>query len=52
MLNLAGHYIRHKEEMGHNLILWTPTRGKIDRQQFTFIKALKLQTGLEDIDEI
>ena len=54
MLNLAGHCIRHKEEMAHNLIMWTPTRGKRrrGRQQFTFIKALKLHNGLEDIDEI
>ena len=26
MLNLAGHCIRHKEEMTHNIIVWTPTR--------------------------
>ena len=54
MLNLDGHCIRHKEEMAHNLILWTPTRGKRRRyhQHFTFIEALKLQTVLEDIDEI
>ena len=25
MLNLAGYFIRHKKEMAHNLILWTPT---------------------------
>ena len=25
MLNLAGHCVRHKEEMAHNLVLWTPT---------------------------
>ena len=54
MLNLAGHCIRHKEEMDHNIIRWTPTRGKrrIVRQQFTFIGDLTLQTELEDIGEI
>ena len=40
--------------MAYNLILWTHTRGKRrrGRQQFTFIKALKIHTRLEDIDEI
>ena len=54
MLNLAGHCVRHKEEMVHNLVLWTPTRGKRrrGRQQLTFVDALKLQTDLESIDEI
>ena len=54
MSNLAGHCIRHKEEMVHNLILWTATRGKRrrGRQHFTIIEALKLQTDLEDIDDI
>ena len=54
MLNLAGHSVRHKEEMAHNLVLWTPTRGKRrrGRQQLTFVDALKLQTDLESIDEI
>ena len=53
MLNLAGHCVRHKEEMAHNLVLWTPTRGKRrrGRQQLTFVDALKLQTDLESIDE-
>ena len=54
MLNLDGHCVRHKEEIAHNLVLWTPTRGKrrIGRQQLTFLDALKLQTDLESIDEI
>ena len=62
MLNLAGHCIRHKEEMDHNITLtpsFTPTRGKriralhdLGRQQFTFIEALKLMTDLENIDAI
>ena len=54
MLNLAGHCVRHKEEMAHNLVLWTPTRGKRrrGRQQLTFVDTLKLQTDLESIDEI
>ena len=53
MLNLDGHCV-HKEEMTYNRILWTATRGKRRRgcQQFTLIDTLKLQTGLEDIDEI
>ena len=40
--------------MAHTLILWTPTIVKIrrGRQQFSFIEALQLQTGLEDIDEL
>ena len=44
MLNLAGHYIRHNEEMAHNLILWTQGKKRRGSQQFTFIEALKLQT--------
>ena len=53
MLNLAGHCVRHKEEMDH-LVLWKPIRGKRrrGRQQLTFVDALKLQTDLESTDEI
>ena len=46
MLNLAGHC--NKEEMTHNLIIWTTTRGKRRRccQQFTFIEDLTLRLDL------
>ena len=28
MLNLAGHCVRHKEEMAYNLVLWTASIGR------------------------
>ena len=28
MLNLAGHCVRHKEEMAHNLVLWMASIGR------------------------
>ena len=30
-IRLAGHCIRHTEEMAHNLVLWEPTEGKRKR---------------------
>ena len=38
--------------MTYNLIIWTSTRGKrrIGRQHFTFIEALQLKSGFENID--
>ena len=48
-LRIAGHCVRHEEEIAHHLILWEPTRG---RRAVTFIDNLKEDTNLEDAAEI
>ena len=42
-MRLAGHCVRHPEEVAHNLILWTPKQGTRTRgrQSKTFIETLK-----------
>ena len=53
-LRLAGHCIRHNDEIAHNLILWTPKTGKRNRgrQPKTFLVILKNDFDCEDEDEI
>ena len=53
-MRLAGHCIRHTTKMAHNLVLWEPTRGKINRgrQTVTYINCLKEDTCLTNTDEI
>ena len=52
-MRLAGHCVRHTEELAYNLILWTPkqvtrTRG---RQSKLFIETLKRDCECEE-DEL
>ena len=53
-LELAGHCIRHPEEIAYNLVLWEPTHGQLnsDGQNIDFIDALYKDTGLESTDEL
>ena len=53
-LKIAGHCVRHPEEIAHHLILWEPTKGKRNRgrRAVNFMDNLKEDTGLEDIKEV
>ena len=53
-LRIAGHCVRHEEEIAHHLILWEPTRGNRGRgrRAVTYIDNLKEDTNLEDAAEI
>ena len=53
-LRLAGHCMRHEEEIAGKLVLWNPTDGKRSRGRpaITFIDNLLEDTGLHDIREL
>ena len=53
-LRLAGHCVRHSEEMASQLVLWDPSHGRPSRgrKQLTFIDYLKSDTGLTDVHGI
>ena len=53
-LRLAGHCMRHKEEIAEKLLLWNPTDGKRSRGRpaITFIDNLLEDTGLHDTSEL
>ena len=53
-MRIAGHCLRHNDEMAHNLILWEPKFGTRNRgrQKYYFIYNLKEDTDLKVIDEI
>ena len=53
-LQLAGHCVRHEDEIAHHLVLWEPTRGTRNRGRrgITFIDNLKEDTGLECAGEL
>ena len=53
-LKLAGHCVRHKEEISSNIVLWEPTRGRFrrGRKKKNFVDVLKENTGLENAQEI
>ena len=50
-LRLAGHYIRHTDEIAHNLIVWRPNNGirNRGRRYKTFINILKNDCDYEDV---
>ena len=52
-MRLAGHCVRHPEEVTHNLILWTPKQGTRTRgrQSKSFIETLKHDCECEE-DEL
>ena len=47
-LRLVGHLKRHPEEIGHQLIMWSPHQGHRNRGKptMTYIKQLERDTGL------
>ena len=53
-MRIAGHCLRHNDEIAHNLILWEPKFGRINggRQKYSYIDNLKEDTDLKDIDQI
>ena len=53
-LELAGHCIRHPEEIAHNLVLWKPTHGQQNAggQNLDFIDSLYKDTGLTTTQEL
>jgi len=48
-LKLAGHCVRHPEEVASNLVLWVPDKGSRGRGRptDTFIDTLTRDTGLQ-----
>ena len=53
-MRLAGHCIRHNEEISNKLVLWEPTEGRTrrGRRRFTFIDALLEDTGMDNVQEL
>ena len=53
-LRLAGHCVRHQEEIASDLVLWQPADGQTNRgrPKMTFIKVLLNNTGLETTQEL
>ena len=53
-MRLAGHCIRHEEEIAHQLLMWEPKRGQRSRERraVTYLDNLKEGTNLEDAAEI
>ena len=53
-MRLAGHCIRHEEEIAHQLVMWEPKRGQRSRgrRAVTYLDNLKEDTNLEDAAEI
>ena len=51
---LVGHCYRHKEVVANFGILWNPGRGKRSRgrPKMTIIDQLKVDTGVDDLEEI
>ena len=53
-MRLAGHCIRHTEEMAHNLVLWEPTEGKRNRgkPKTSYIDTLLLDADAHNTSEL
>ena len=53
-LRLAGHCVRHPEEIASQLVLWQPVRGNAGRGGKTtdFIDVIKRGTNLDSIEDI
>ena len=53
-LKLAGHLMRHDNEIANKLVLWEPTNGSArrGRKTITFVDNLREDIGLDDIHEI
>ena len=53
-LKLAGHCVRHSEEVGFNLVLWKPSYGKPNRgrKRKTYLDNLMNDTNMEKVDEL
>ena len=53
-LRLAGHCVRHPEEIASQLVLWQPVRGNAGRGRKTtdFINIIKRDTNLDSTEDI
>ena len=53
-MRLAGHCIRHTEEMANKLVLWQPTEGRTGRgrRRVTYVDTLLRDTGMENVQEL
>ena len=53
-LRLAGHCVKHPEEIASQLILSEPAHGRSSRgrQRLTFVDNLRTDTGIQDSNEI
>ena len=53
-LKLAGHCVRHSEEVASNLVLWKPSHGKPNRgrKRKTYLDNLMNDTNMERVDEL
>ena len=53
-LRLAGHCVRHDDEVASDLVLWQPTDGQTRRGKpaTTYLKILLKDTGLESAEEL
>ena len=53
-MRIAGHCIRHSEEMASKLVLWEPTEGRTrrGRRRFTYIDALLEDTRMVNVQEL
>ena len=53
-MRLAGHCVRHEDEVANKLVLWQPTGGHANRgrQKMTYVDNLLQDTGLGNIREM
>ena len=53
-LRLAGHCVRHPEEIASQLVLWQPVRGNTGRGRKTtdFIDVIKRDTNLDSLEDM
>ena len=53
-MRLAGHCVRHEDEVANKLVLWQPTDGHANRgrQTMTYVDNLLQDTGLENRSEL
>ena len=53
-MRLAGHCVRHSDEIAHQLVLWDPNRGRRSRGRpaATYVDVLRRDTRLDDTNEI
>ena len=53
-LKLAGHCVRHSEEVASNLVLWQPSQGKPNRgrKRKTYLDNLMSDTNMESVDDL
>ena len=53
-MKLAGHCVRHQEEIASQLVLWQPSIGRrnVGRQAVTYCDTLINDTNLESVEEV